>query len=116
MVGLIYRKPDGYFYYELILNEIAFTAFSVLFKIGDLFIEVFHSYFTYLKNTLVRHKSKYGTNDPFRYGYFYSLNILFFTVIFMYSASCPLIHMFGVLYFYSMLLLYTYSLSVFHKY
>jgi len=113
--GLIYKKPDGYFYYGYIINEVAFTAFAVFFKIGDLFIEVFHSYFTFLKNNLVRHKSRYGTNDPFRYGYFYCLNVVIFAVIFMYSSSCPLIHFFGFLYFYSMLYLYGYTLSAFHK-
>ena len=37
LVGLIYKQPDGYFYYEVILNEASLTAFSVLFKMGDLF-------------------------------------------------------------------------------
>lgn len=35
---LIYKQPDGFFYYGFIINEAAFTAFSVLFKLGDLFV------------------------------------------------------------------------------
>jgi hypothetical protein len=37
LFGLIYKKPDGFFYYGFIINEAATTAFSVLFKMGDLF-------------------------------------------------------------------------------
>lgn len=116
LIGLIYKKPDGFFYYGFIVNEVALTLFALLFKLGDLFIEVFHSNFTYQKNTLVRHKSRYGTNDPFRYGYFYAQNILVFAIIFMYSASCPLIHFFGFVYFFCCYYMSGYTITVFHKY
>lgn len=116
LFGLIYRKPDGFFYYGYIINDVAFTVFSILSRFGDLLVEVFEANLTYQKDTLVRHKSKFGTVYPFRYGYLYSLNVLMFAIIFMYSASCPLIHFFGFIYFISMLYLYGYQLSVFHKY
>ena len=71
--------------------------------------------FTYEKDTKIRYKSRYGTNDPFRYGYMYSLDIIMFAVIFMYSASTPLIHFFGFLYFFSKFYTSGYTLVVFHK-
>jgi hypothetical protein len=83
---------------------------------GDIFSDVFNSNINYEKNTEVRHKSKYGTNDPFRYGYYYSLDIIIFAMIFMYSASSPLIHFFGFLYYFSKFYMYGYTLVVFHKY
>ena len=116
LFGLIYKHPDGFFYYGYILNELALTVFSALFKMGDLFPEVFDSNFTYQKNEKVRHKSKYGTNDTFRYGYMYSLDIILFAVIFMYSASTPLIHLFGLAYFFCKFYTSGYTLVVFHKY
>lgn len=116
LFGLIYKHPDGFFYYGYILNEMALTIFAALFKLGDIFPEVFDSNFTYEKNEKVRHKSKYGTNDTFRYGYMYSLDIILFAVIFMYSASTPLIHLFGFAYFYVKFYIAGYTLVVFHKY
>jgi hypothetical protein len=71
---------------------------------------------TYEKNTQLRHHSKYGTNDIYRYGYMYSLDIIVFTIIFMYSASTPLIHFFGFVYFYGKYYVAGYTLVVFHKY
>ncbi len=41
LFGLIYRKPDGFFYYGFIINEVAFTIFSIFSKFGDLLFEVF---------------------------------------------------------------------------
>ena len=77
---------------------------------------MFDANFTYEKNNKLRHRSKYGTNDPFRYGYMYSLDIILFAVIFMYSASTPLIHVFGFAYFYGKFYATGYTLIVFHKY
>lgn len=77
--------------------------------------EVFDANFTYEKDVRIRYKSRYGTNDPFRYGYMYALDIILFAVIFMYSASTPLIHLFGFLYFYSKFYSTGYSFLVFHK-
>lgn len=47
LFGLIYKHPDGFFYYGYILNEMALTIFAALFKLGDIFPEVFDSNFTY---------------------------------------------------------------------
>jgi len=38
LFGIIYKRPDGFFYYGYIINDIAFTAFACLFKMGDIFI------------------------------------------------------------------------------
>lgn len=46
----------------------------------------------------------------------YSLDIIVFAVIFMYSASTPLIHFFGFVYFYGKIYVAGYTLVVFHKY
>ena len=93
----------------------ALTFLSNLYKIGDIVPEVFDANFTYEKDVRIRYKSRYGTNDPFRYGYMYALDIILFAVIFMYSASTPLIHLFGFLYFYSKFYSTGYSFLVFHK-
>lgn len=45
----------------------------------------------------------------------YSLDIIMFAMIFMYSASTPLIHFFGFLYFYTKFYTTGYTLVVFHK-
>lgn len=37
LFGLIYQQPDGFFYYGYIMNEIALTTFSALYKLGDIF-------------------------------------------------------------------------------
>jgi len=36
LFGLIYKHPDGFFYYIYIVNELALTIFSALFKAGDI--------------------------------------------------------------------------------
>ena len=83
---------------------------------GDLVHEVFQVDFTFEKNTRIRHMSKYGTNDPFRYGYLYALNIIVLAMVLMYSASTPLIHFMACCLFYAQSYLYGYSLTVFHRY
>lgn len=72
--------------------------------------------FTYEKNTRIRHKSKYGTNDPFRFGYSYSNDVIILALILMYSASSPLIHLFGLMYFLSKFYLNGYTIILFHQY
>lgn len=44
------------------------------------------------------------------------MDIILFAVIFMYSASTPLIHLFGFAYFYVKFYMSGYTLVVFHKY
>lgn len=57
----------------------------------------------------------YGKNDSFKIGYAYSLGFLILSVVVIYSVSCPLIHVFGLIYFLVRLYLDTYTVMVFHE-
>ena len=63
----------------------------------------------------VKRKSLYGKNDIFDLGYSYSLAFLILSVVVIYSVSCPLIHFFGLLYFYVRLYMDTYTIAAFSE-
>lgn len=116
LFSLIYKRTDGYFYYLYLCNDIALSVFSSLVMAGNLFPDVYNSRLFYEKCTLIKHKSRFGTNDPFRYGYSYANDVIVISVILLYSTSNPLIHFFGLAYFYVKFYLSSYTLVVFHKY
>lgn len=115
LFSLIYKKADGLFYYILILNQVAVSFFISLVKLGDIFLDCLESGLWYEKVTRVKRLAMYGQNDSFRLGENYSVHFIILTVVLLYSVSCPLIHCFGFLYFYTKLYLDTYTITVFHE-
>jgi hypothetical protein len=116
LLGLVYQQIDGYFYYLFILNQMTIGFFIYLIKPGEIAFDVFESRLSYHKMVEVKHKSQFAINDTFRYGYSYALDFIVLSVILLYSCSNPLIHFFGIIYFYTKFYLNGYTLTVFHKY
>lgn len=115
LFSLIYKQADGLFYYIFILNQTAVSFFTTLVKPGELFLDCYEASLWYDKVTKVKHKAMYGRNDNYRLGYSYSLAFMVLAIVVIYSVSCPLIHFFGFLYFFSRMYLDTYSIVVFYK-
>ena len=115
LFSLIYKQADGLFYYIFILNQTAVSFFTSLVKPGELFLDCYESSLWYEKVTKVKRRALYGRNDNYRLGYSYSLAFIVLAIVLIYSVSCPLIHVFGLLYFYSRMYLDTYSIVVFYE-
>lgn len=84
-------------------------------KPGETFLDCFESSLWYDKQTRVKRKAKYGRNDTYRLGYAYSLHFMILSVVLIYSVSCPLIHLFGFIFFYSRMYMDTFTINVFHE-
>ena len=115
LFSLIYKKSDGLFYYILILNQTAAEFFGSLVKFGDIFLDCFQSALWYEKLIQVKRKPRYGRNDTFKIGYSYSIVFIILSVVLIYSVSCPLIHFFGLIFFYTKMNLDTFTITVFHE-
>lgn len=115
MFSLVYKKSDGLFYYILIFNQITVNVFFSMTKIGDIILDCCEAELYYEKLTRIKRKPKYGKNDTFRLGYAYSIVFIILAVILLYSVSCPLIHLFGLLFFFSQMYVDTYIITVFQE-
>lgn len=62
----------------------------------------------------MKSKATYGQNDTFRLGYMYSITYIILAVVVIYSVSCPLIHLCGLIFYSARLYLDTYTLAVYH--
>ena len=83
-------------------------------NLGGIFLDCGEASLWYDKITKVKRKPKYGRNDTFRLGYAYSIVFIVLSVVLIYSVSCPLIHFFGLLFFYVKMHLDAFTISVYH--
>lgn len=115
LFSLVYKKSDGLFYYLLIFNQTAVSFLTSITKIGDIIMDCCQADLYYEKLIKIKRKPKYGKNDTFRLGYAYSIVFIQLAVILLYSVSCPLIHIFGLIYFFTQMYLDTYTITVFQE-